>query len=61
MCDDVDGNVFWKDRKERIDRSYLTGRYCCILIMMSQKVVLVFGILKSGTTNLKEILLGGMK
>ena len=61
MRDDMDGNVFWKDRKERIDGSYLTGRYCCILIVMSQKVALVFGILKSGTTNLKEILLGGMK
>ena len=61
MHDDVDGNVFWKDQKERIDGSYLIGRYCCILIVMSRKVALVFGILKSGITNLKKILLGGMK
>ena len=59
--DDVDDNEFWKDRKERIDGWYVTGRYCCILIAISRKVAPAFGTLKSGTTNLKEILSGGTK
>ena len=43
----MDGNVFWN---ERIDGSYLSGRYCCILIAKSRKIAPEFRILKSRTT-----------
>jgi len=37
--------------KKRMDGSYLSGRYCCILISMIRKVGRAFQALKFGTTN----------